>query len=110
MNIDNINDKFSRLCSRISTELQSWDECAAEISAFGAPSECMDLATNSVRNSVGRVLDHAGYTVDSFINELTTRTSYHWAHNSGLLYVELLMEPPRRVYHSNSYRNSYRAY
>ena len=80
------DDSFSRLCSALHREAVTLDGADEEIRAYGAPSECYDLVESTYASTVVDMLNEAGYTPDSFDDELRKRTSDHVAHfNLGYL-------------------------
>jgi hypothetical protein len=83
------DDKFSRLCSALHREAVYLDGTIDDIHAFGAAGECFDLIDKSYASTVVDMLNEAGYTPDSFDEELRRRTSDHVAHFNFSYLVQL---------------------
>lgn len=75
---------FSLVCTVMRRFARRVDDTTQDLNAWYAPSECAALVYRALDAERREALKSMGYDEDTFAGELVARTSYRWAHFSGI--------------------------
>ena len=85
-NLGHANDWMSRLATRLLQAERQLEFSYEEMHAYGAPSECGNLISDSFTNELHSIYVEAGVTEFEFFRQMEERTSPRWVYfNSGIV-------------------------